>query len=175
MDSLDFLDDDEDVAADKFAEELAELLDNAQYTTWARSNGLDPEDWLRNWMRYSALMVKRQMEATQVSMQANQEVYHAQVEQGCKQVDAATCSEMRDAYAESVAMSNAMVKAVGKLPTPTTREAALLDQYGSQLEAILMGDEEDDADTMNHGENYDDGCENYDMDCGGDYDEEYQQ
>jgi len=63
------------------------------------------------------------------------------VEEQCAQSDPDTCRSMREALAAGDAMSEALVKALGKLPPPTAGERALMDRYYDQL-TMAMGEDE---------------------------------
>ena len=161
MNELEVLsEEDESDSAAEFAMDVREILASSEYQTWARGNGLDPEDWLRKSMRLSTVLMAQEMAAQQEMMVSQRESYAAMVEESCAQVDEEACQQMRAAMSQSMAVSEAMTSAVAKLPPPTAGEAALLDQYGTELQAVMMADDEQ-------------GYEDYDSDYDEEYDEEY--
>jgi hypothetical protein len=65
-------------------------------------------------------------------------------------VSGTVARDQGDAMEQSFAIADAMKKATKQLPPPTMAELKLLEQYGTDLEAVLMSD--------------DDGYEEYDSD-----------
>ena len=162
MDDLEVMNrEDETDSAAEFATDVGEILAAPEYQAWARGNGLDPEGWLRKSMRVATLLIAQQMEAQREMMASQRESYTKMVEESCAQVDEETCQQMRAGMAQSMALSEVMISATAKLPPATSGEAVLLDQYGAELQALMMGDDEEEFD-----EYYSDYDEDYDEDDG---------
>lgn len=157
LEELDVMQDDETAEnAAEFARDVREIVADAEYRAWARANGLDPETFLRRSMRVSTVLMMQQVEGQRAMAAAQQESYRAMVEQSCARVDAETCAEMRAGLEQSLAISAAMTKTLEELPPPTATELALLERYGTELEAVMMpDDEEDDFDDYEDYEDYD--------------------
>ncbi len=126
----------------EFARDVRKILADGEYVSWARGNGLDPESFLKKSMRISTVFMQQQFEGQRAMIDSQRASYEKMVEQSCAQVDADTCAQMRAAMKQSLAMSDAMVKGMEGLPKPTAAEAALLEKYGAELEAVMMADDE---------------------------------
>ena len=145
LDQLEVMQEEEDVDTEspaEFSRDVREILADGEYLSWARGNGLDPESFLKKSMRISSVFMQQQFEGQQAMMDSQRASYEKMVEQSCAQVDADTCAQMRAAMKQSLAMSDAMVKGMESLPKPTAAEAALLEKYGAELEAVMMADDE---------------------------------
>lgn len=160
LDDLDVMsaDDDEDSPAG-FAKDVRQILASPEYQTWARGHGLEPEDWLRKSMRITMVMVAQELAGQKEMMAAQRDSYAQMVEQSCAQVDEKTCQQMRQSMKQSLAMGEAMMKAAERIPSATAQETALLEKYGSQLQAVMMADD----DYGDYGSGYE---EDYDEDGG---------
>lgn len=152
-------------SASEFAQDVREILADAEYQAWAHGNGIDPEDWLRKSMRVSMVLMTQEMEAQREMMASQRESYAAMVEESCAQVDEETCQQMRASMAQSMALSEVMMSSAAKLPPATAAEAALLDQYSAELQAVMMAGDEQEYDEYYSGddEEYD---EQYEEDDG---------
>jgi hypothetical protein len=143
MNELEIMQEDDSAeVASEFARDVRQILADSEYQQWARSRGLEPEDFLRGSMRISMVFMAQQMESQQEMLASQQASYKAMVEQSCAQVDSETCAQMQDAMEQSFAIGEAMQKATKQLPPPTAAELKLLEQYGSDLEAAMMSDDE---------------------------------
>ena len=142
MQALDVTEADGDVTDPaQFDNHMRQVLAEPEYRSWAVRNGLDPERWLRTVARISSVYMIASTERTRPAAEAQRREFAAMVEEQCAQSDPETCRSMREALAAGDAMSEALVKALGKLPAPTTGERALMDRYYDQL-TLAMGDDE---------------------------------
>ena len=155
--------DDEDDSGGALAQDIQKILADPQYLEWAKGRGLDPEGWLRKSVRVTTVMMTQQLEEQKEMIAAQRQSYAKMVEESCAQVDEAACQQMRDAMTQSMAIGESMMKAAAKLPPATAGELALLEQYGPQLQALMMADEGYDEYGSEYGDEYD---EEYDEDGG---------
>ena len=165
MSSLEVMAEDDDAdSAKEFSRDVREVLADPEYQAWARGNDLDPENWLRKSTRISTVLMAQQIESQREMMASQRQSYLAMVEESCAQVDEETCQQMRAGMKESMAASEAIMDAIAKLPPATASEAALLEQYGSDLESVLMADDEEDY--GDYDSDYDEDYDDYDEDDG---------
>lgn len=125
----------------QFDNNMRRVLAEPEYRTWASRNGFDPENWLRTVARISSVYMIASIERSRPAAEAQRREFEAMVEAQCAQSDPETCRSMREALAAGDAMSEALAKALGKLPPPTAGERGLMDRYYDQLTSA-MGDDE---------------------------------
>lgn len=143
MQSLDLMKaDEESTDPEEFANNMHRVLAEPEYRSWAKRNGLDPEDWLRTATRISSVLMIVTTENNREAVEAQRQRYEAMVDQQCEHVDAETCRSMREAMAANKAMSDAIADAQTKLPPPTASERALIESRADELTSLMMGDEE---------------------------------
>lgn len=125
----------------QFDNNMRQVLAEPEYRSWASRSGLDPEVWLRTVARISSVYMIVSTERSRPAAEEQRREFEAMVEAQCAQSDPETCRSMREALAAGDAMSEALAKALGKLPPPTAGERALMDRYYDQL-TLAMGDDE---------------------------------
>jgi len=125
----------------RFDDNMRQVLAAPEYRTWASRSGLNPEGWLRTVTRISSVYMIASTERARPAAEAQRREFEAMVEAQCAQSDPETCRSMREALAAGDAMSEALAKALGKLPPPTAGERALMDRYYDQLTLAMGGDE----------------------------------
>lgn len=119
------------------------ILADSSYRSWASSNGLVADDWLRKTARISMILYREQMLESAAMMPDQMQQQMAMIEQQRDQVGEEMYQQMKAAMEASVRYAEMMVEQANRLPTPTAAEAAVLDEYREDLMALMMdGDEE---------------------------------
>ena len=124
----------------QFDTHMRQVLAEPDYRSWAGRNGLDPERWLRTVARITSVYMIVSTERSRPAAEAQRREFEAMVEEQCAQSDPETCRSMREALVQGDAMTEAMAKAQGKLPTPTAGERALMEQHYDELTAAMGED-----------------------------------
>jgi len=123
--------------------DFSDVLADPEYRSWATEQGLDPDMWLRKSTRISMVLMRDQIQAAAEMMRSQYPQQMSMIEEQCKEVDEDICQQMKQAMASNFAMFEKQGKALDRLPEPTAAEQALLVEHADELQAVVMGAEED--------------------------------
>lgn len=163
--SQSFEPDDDDTEID-----FDEALADPKYRSWAASNGLDAEDFMRKTTRITMLLFAEQMQASAAMMREQIPQQMAMIEAQKDQVGEEIYQQMKQGMEESQRYSEALSQSWSKLGKPTAAEQRALDAYSDELMALMNSDSDDEDDY--YGEDYYDA--EYDAEYDDEYDDEYE-
>lgn len=123
--------------------DFSDVLADPEYLSWAAEHGLDPDTWLRKSTRITMALMRDQIQAAAEMMRSQYPQQMAMIEERCKEVDEESCQQMKQAMASNFAMFERQGRALERLPEPTADEQALLVEHADELQAVMMGAEED--------------------------------
>lgn len=115
-----------------------ELIAYPAYRSWAKSRGLDPETWLKKFMRIQVMLMK---EAGAGGMDGGADEIRrqlAELEGQRAQMGEEVYQQMKAAMEAGAATMNVVQKAYSNMPDPTAAEKKLLEKYGEQLMDMSM-------------------------------------
>ena len=123
--------------------DFEDVLSDPEYRSWAAERGLDPDSWLRKSTRISMILMRDQMRASAEMMRGQLPQQMAMIDEQCKEVEEDVCQQMKQAMATNLTMLEKQGQAWEKLPQPTAAEQALLAEHADDLQAVMMGDGEE--------------------------------
>ena len=109
------------------------ILNDPAYLSWAKSNGLDSDDWLRKSMRITAVMMRTQLEENMSESQFDMTGQLAELEKMRDQMGEEMYLQMKQALEAGAAAMQGLNNSYKELPVPTDSERALLVKYKNQL------------------------------------------
>ena len=109
------------------------ILNDPAYLSWAKSNGLDSDDWLRKSMRITAVMMRTQLEQNMSESQFDMTGQLAELEKMRDQMGEEMYLQMKQALETGAAAMQGLNNSYKELPAPTDSERALLVKYKNQL------------------------------------------
>jgi hypothetical protein len=109
------------------------ILNDPAYLSWAKSNGLDSDDWLRKSMRITAVMMRTQLEENMSESQFDMTGQLAELEKMRDQMGEEMYLQMKQALEAGAAAMQGLNNSYKELPVPTDTEKALLVKYKNQL------------------------------------------
>jgi hypothetical protein len=109
------------------------ILNDPAYLSWAKSNGLDSDDWLRKSMRITAVMMRTQLEENMSESQFDMTGQLAELEKMRDQMGEEMYLQMKQALETGAAAMQGLNNSYKELPAPTDSERALLVKYKNQL------------------------------------------
>ena len=113
--------------------DFEELLAFPEYRSWAKSKGLDPDTWLKKFMRVQAMLMKEAMGEGASEGQAQMKAQLAEMEARRAQMGEEMYQQMKQAMeAGAMALDNVNT-AYEKLPDPMPSEKELINRYRDQL------------------------------------------
>jgi ABC-type Zn uptake system ZnuABC Zn-binding protein ZnuA len=136
INALDVSDEEEVVGMDEEEEEMIdfeELLAFPEYRSWAKSKGLDPDVWLKKFMRIQAMIMKDAMGGSMDEGQAQMQEQIQALEAQRAQLGEEMYQQMKAAMEAGAAAMAGAQSAYADLPDPTAAEKAILDRYRDQL------------------------------------------
>jgi Asp-tRNA(Asn)/Glu-tRNA(Gln) amidotransferase A subunit family amidase len=110
-----------------------ELLADPEYRSWAKSKSLDPDIWLKKFMRIQVMMMKDSMAAGSFEGRAQMEALLAEIESQREQIGEVEYQQMKQDIEAGAAMLDDVGSAYKNLPEPTASEKALIDRYREQI------------------------------------------
>jgi hypothetical protein len=110
-----------------------ELLAYPAYRSWAKAKGLDPDTWLKKFMRVQVMMMKESVAdgASDGADQMRQQI--AELEMQRAQMGEEMYGQMKAALEAGAAAMSSVGSAYSDLPEPTSSEKKLLEQYSDQF------------------------------------------
>ena len=118
------------------------ILADPTYRSWAASNGLDAEDWLRKSTRIMMSLFREQMLASAAKMPQQMAQQMEMIEQQRAQIGEDMYQQMKRSMEAGAEISKTMEAAARDLPAPTPAEQAALDAHRDDL-VVLMQDDDD--------------------------------
>jgi len=109
------------------------ILNDPAYLYWAKSKGLDSDDWLKKSMRITAVMMRTQMEENMSESQFDMTDQLAELEKMRDQMGEEMYLQMKQALEAGAAAMQGLNNFYKELPVPTDTEKALLLKYKNQL------------------------------------------
>ena len=109
------------------------ILNDPAYLSWAKSKGLDSDDWLKKSMRITAVMMRTQMEENMSGSQFDMTGQLAEIEKMRDQMGEEMYLQMKQALEAGAAAMQGLNNFYKELPDPTDTEKALLLKYKNQL------------------------------------------
>ena len=109
------------------------ILNDPAYLSWAKSKGLDSDDWLKKSMRITAVMMRTQMEENMSESQFDMTDQLAELEKMRDQMGEEMYLQMKQALEAGAAAMQGLNNFYKELPDPTDTEKALLLKYKNQL------------------------------------------
>lgn len=109
------------------------ILQNSSYLAWARSNGLNSENWLKKSMRIMAMMMRSQIEENMANGQFDMQAQMAELEKMREQMGEEIYQQAKQAMAAGAAAMQGIDESYKELPAPTDTEKKLLAKYNDQL------------------------------------------
>ena len=109
------------------------ILKDPAYLSWAKSKGLDSDDWLKKSMRITAVMMRTQMEENMSGSQFDMTGQLAEIEKMRDQMGEEMYLQMKQALEAGAAAMQGLNNFYKELPDPTDTEKALLLKYKNQL------------------------------------------
>jgi hypothetical protein len=109
------------------------ILKDPAYLSWAKSNGLDSDDWLKKSMRITAMIMRTQLEENMSGGQFDMTGQLAELEKMRDQMGEEMYLQMKQALETGAAAMQGLNNSYKELPAPTDSERALLVKYKNQL------------------------------------------
>ena len=109
------------------------ILKDPAYLSWAKSKGLDSDDWLKKSMRITAVMMRTQMEENMSGSQFDMTDQLAELEKMRDQMGEEMYLQMKQALEAGAAAMQGLNNFYKELPVPTDTEKSLLLKYKNQL------------------------------------------
>ncbi len=126
----------EEEAGTEDEEELVDfekILSWPSYRSWAKSKDLDPDTWMKKWMRITAMVMSVQVGESMAQGAEQMKTQLAELDQQRAELGEEAYQQMKQTIEASMAsMSNAN-KTFQKLPRPSAEEKALIDKYLPQI------------------------------------------
>jgi len=109
------------------------ILNNPAYIAWAKSKGMDSEEWLKKSMRITAMMMKTSIQKSKSQGQFDMTGQMAEIEKMRAQIGEEMYQQMKQATEASAAAMKSLDDSSNELPEPTESEKMLLVKYNRQL------------------------------------------
>ena len=109
------------------------LLAYPAYRSWANSRGLDPDVWVRKFMRIQVMLMQETLAAGSAESSGQFAAQLAELEKQRAQMGEAMYQQMKQAMEMSAAAMGSISKASRDLPKPTASEKALLEVYRDEI------------------------------------------
>jgi hypothetical protein len=109
------------------------ILNDPAYLSWAKSKGLDSNDWLKKSMRITAVMMRTQLEANMSGNQFDMKEQLVELEKMRGQMGEEMYLQMKQALEAGAAAMQRLDNSYKELPVPTASEKILLVKYNNQL------------------------------------------
>jgi hypothetical protein len=109
------------------------ILNDSAYRSWAKSKGLDSNDWLKKSMRITAVMMQTQMEENMSGGQFDMKEQLVELEKMREQMGEEMYLQMKQALEAGAAAMQGLDNSYKELPVPTASEKILLVKYNNQL------------------------------------------
>ena len=109
------------------------ILNDSAYRSWAKSKGLDSNDWLKKSMRITAVMMQTQMEENMSGGQFDMKEQLVELEKMREQMGEEIYLQMKQALEAGAAAMQGLDNSYKELPVPTASEKILLVKYNNQL------------------------------------------
>ena len=109
------------------------ILNDPGYLSWAKSKGLDSNDWLKKSMRITAVMMQTQMEENMSGGQFDMKEQLVELEKMREQMGEEMYLQMKQALEAGAAAMQGLDNSYKELPVPTASEKILLVKYNNQL------------------------------------------
>jgi hypothetical protein len=119
------------------------ILADPTYRSWAASNGLDANDWLRKSTRITMALFREQMLASEAMMPQQMAQQMAMIEEQRDQLGEDMYQQMKQSMEAGAEISRRMLDAARDLPEPTPAEQAALDAHRDDLVALMQSDDEE--------------------------------
>jgi len=113
--------------------DFKEVLANADYRSWAKERGLDPDLWMKKFMRVQAMMMQEGLAATASQGSAELQAQLAGLEAQRAQIGEEVYQQMKQAMEMGAATMNSLSTAYDDFPEPTASEKALIERYRDQF------------------------------------------
>jgi ABC-type Zn2+ transport system substrate-binding protein/surface adhesin len=113
--------------------DFKEVLANADYRSWAKERGLDPDLWMKKFMRVQAMMMQEGLAATASQGSAELQAQLAGLEAQRAQIGEEVYQQMKQAMETGAATMNSLSTAYDDFPEPTASEKALIERYRDQF------------------------------------------
>jgi len=124
----DEIEDDDDEVIDFKA-----ILTDAEYRSWAKSRGLDPDTWMKKLLRFQLMTAKEAVAGYASEGAAQFEAQLAQIEAQRGQMGEEAYQQMMDAMKVGSAAMSGAAAAYKNFPDPTPSEKALIERYADQF------------------------------------------
>lgn len=139
--ALEAMDDSHEPSGDDYEEQggaeevmdFNELINDAEYVSWAKSEGLEPGLWMKKFMRVQIMMMKDELAANTGNIDVEMAEQMAELESQREQMGEAMYQQMKQLLAMSAQSMNMLGHAYDNLPEATSAEKALLQRYHDQL------------------------------------------
>ncbi len=105
------------------------VLASADYRSWAKERGLDPDLWMKKFMRVQAMMMQDGLAATASQGSAELQAQLAGLEAQRAQMGEEVYQQMKQAMEMGAATMNSLSAAYEDFPEPTASEKALIERY----------------------------------------------
>jgi hypothetical protein len=109
------------------------ILNDPAYLSWAKSKGLDSNDWLKKSMRITAMMMRSQLDESMSGSQFGMKEQLAELEEMRGQMGEEMYLQMKQAMEAGAAAMQGLNDSYKYLPVPTDSEKILLVKYNDQL------------------------------------------
>jgi hypothetical protein len=109
------------------------ILNDPAYLSWAKSKGLDSNDWLKKSMRITAVVMRTQLEANMSGNQFDMKEQLVELEKMRGQMGEEMYLQMKQALEAGAAAMQGLDNSYKELPVPTASEKILLVKYNNQL------------------------------------------
>ena len=109
------------------------ILNDSAYRSWAKSKGLDSNDWLKKSMRITAVMMRTQLEENMSGSQFDMKEQLVELEKMKEQMGEEMYLQMKQAMEAGAAAMQGLDNSYKELPVPTASEKILLVKYNNQL------------------------------------------
>lgn len=109
------------------------ILADAEYRSWARSRGLDPDTWMKKLLRFQLMTAKVSAAEYAPEGAAQFEAQLAQIEAQREQMGEEAYQQMMAAIEAGSAAMSGVAAAYKEIPDPTPSERALIERYADQF------------------------------------------
>ena len=109
------------------------ILNDSAYRSWAKSKGLDSNDWLKKSMRITAVMMRTPLEENMSGGQFDMKEQLVELEKMREQMGEEIYLQMKQALEAGAAAMQGLDNSYKELPVPTASEKILLVKYNNQL------------------------------------------
>ena len=109
------------------------ILNDSAYRSWAKSKGLDSNDWLKKSMRITAVMMRTQLEENMSGGQFDMKEQLVELEKMREQMREEIYLQMKEGLEAGAAAMQGLNNSYKELPVPTASEKILLVKYNNQL------------------------------------------